>query len=111
MKASGCARLSASANNSAGGTKVRCLELTEQKESVAMRTFVTGLVLALALGGTSVAAQAKGCVKGAVIGGVAGHYAVHHGWLGAAAGCLIGRHEAKKHKRAMQRPSPNQVHY
>jgi hypothetical protein len=36
---------------------------------------------------------------------------VHHGWLGAAAGCLIGRHEAKKHKRAMQHPSPNQVHY
>jgi hypothetical protein len=35
-----------------------------------------------------------------MIGGVAGHYAVHHGWLGAAAGCLIGRHEAKKHKRA-----------
>ena len=76
-----------------------------------MRTFVAALVLALVLGATSVAAQAKGCIKGAVIGGVAGHYAVHHGWLGAAAGCLIGRHEAKKHKRAMQHPSPNQVHY
>jgi hypothetical protein len=76
-----------------------------------MRTFVAALVLALALGATSVAAQAKGCIKGAMIGGVAGHYAVHHGWLGAAAGCLIGRHEAKKHKRAMQRASPNQVHY
>jgi hypothetical protein len=64
-----------------------------------MRTFVAALVLALALGATSVAAQAKGCIKGAMIGGVAGHYAVHHGWLGAAAGCLIGRHEAKKHRR------------
>ena len=76
-----------------------------------MRTFVAALVLALVLGATSVAAQAKGCIKGAMIGGVAGHYAVHHGWLGAAAGCLIGRHEAKKHKRAMQHPSSNQVHY
>jgi hypothetical protein len=76
-----------------------------------MRTFVTPLVLALALGGASVAAQAKGCIKGAVIGGVAGHYARHHGWLGAAAGCLIGRHEAKKHKQAMQHPAANQVNY
>jgi hypothetical protein len=45
------------------------------------------------------AADAKGCIKGAVVGGVAGHYAGHHGLLGAAAGCVIGRHEAKKHAR------------
>jgi hypothetical protein len=45
------------------------------------------------------AAQAKGCIKGAVVGGVAGHYAGHHGVLGAAAGCVIGHHEAKKHAR------------
>jgi hypothetical protein len=45
------------------------------------------------------AAEAKGCIKGAVVGGVAGHYAGHHGLLGAAAGCVIGRHEAKKHAR------------
>src|SRR5579871_3288154 len=38
------------------------------------------------------AADAKGCLKGAIIGGLAGHYAVHHGLLGAAAGCYIGRH-------------------
>lgn len=44
-------------------------------------------------------APAAGCIKGAVIGGVAGHYAGHHGLLGAAAGCLIGRHEANKHAR------------
>ena len=37
-------------------------------------------------------ASAKGCLKGAVVGGVAGH----HGVIGAAAGCLIGRHQAKK---------------
>lgn len=41
-------------------------------------------------------ADAKGCIKGAVVGGAAGHYAGHHGLLGAAAGCVIGRHEAKK---------------
>ena len=43
--------------------------------------------------------HAKGCIKGAVVGGVAGHYAGHHGVLGAAAGCVIGRHEAKKRAR------------
>lgn len=44
-------------------------------------------------------AEAAGCVKGAVVGGVAGHYVGHHGLFGAAAGCLVGRHEAKKHAR------------
>lgn len=40
--------------------------------------------------------QAKGCLKGAVVGGTAGHFAGHHGFLGAAAGCVIGHHEANK---------------
>jgi len=44
-------------------------------------------------------AEAKGCLKGAVVGGVAGHYAGHHGVLGAAAGCLYGRHRAKEQQR------------
>jgi len=44
-------------------------------------------------------ADAKGCLKGAVVGGVAGHYAGHHGVLGAAAGCLYGRHRAKEQER------------
>jgi hypothetical protein len=43
-------------------------------------------------------AGAKGCLKGAIVGGVAGHYAHRHGLIGAALGCLIGRHEAKKHE-------------
>jgi len=43
--------------------------------------------------------DAKGCIKGAVVGGIAGHFAGHHGLLGAAAGCVIGHHEAKKHER------------
>lgn len=41
-------------------------------------------------------ASAKGCIKGAAVGGVAGHVAGHHGLLGAAGGCLIGRHRANK---------------
>jgi uncharacterized protein YcfJ len=40
-------------------------------------------------------ADAKGCIKGAVIGGAAGHMA-GHGKLGAAAGCVVGHHEANK---------------
>lgn len=50
-------------------------------------------------------ANAAGCVKGAMVGGVAGHYMGHHGWLGAAAGCLIGRHRANS--AARQRPIQN----
>ncbi|MCK1667950.1 hypothetical protein [Bradyrhizobium sp. 153] len=40
-------------------------------------------------------AEAKGCIKGAIVGGVAGHMA-GHGKLGAAAGCVIGHHQANK---------------
>lgn len=40
-------------------------------------------------------AEAKGCIKGAIVGGVAGHMA-GHGKLGAAAGCVVGHHEANK---------------
>src|SRR5581483_2678544 len=63
-----------------------------------MRTFLVSAALMAALLGSG-AAQAKGCIKGAVVGGVAGHYAGHHGLIGAAAGCAIGHHEAKKHAR------------
>jgi len=52
-------------------------------------------------------ADAKGCIKGALIGGIAGHYAGHHGVLGAAAGCVVGHHLAKR--RAMQNSSPEQA--
>jgi hypothetical protein len=54
-------------------------------------------------------ADAKGCIKGAVVGGVAGHYAGHHGVLGAAAGCLYGRHRAKEQERAQQQQSQQQA--
>jgi hypothetical protein len=58
-----------------------------------MRAIVACLAIIFAL---AAPANAKGCLKGAVLGGVAGHYTVHHGLLGAAAGCIIGRHEAKR---------------
>jgi hypothetical protein len=61
---------------------------------------VLGLALIIALSVSSTEANAAGCLKGAVVGGVAGHYAGNHGLLGAGAGCLIGRHYAKKHARA-----------
>lgn len=65
--------------------------------------FIAVATLAVALALSASAADAKGCLKGAAVGGVAGHVAGHHGLLGAAAGCLIGRHEAKKHARELQR--------
>ena len=60
-----------------------------------MRAIIACLAIILALA-VDTPADAKGCLKGAVVGGVAGHYTVHHGLLGAAAGCIIGRHEAKR---------------
>jgi hypothetical protein len=53
---------------------------------------ICAVALALASVG---AADAKGCIKGAVVGGAAGHMA-GHGKLGAAAGCVVGHHEANK---------------
>ena len=66
-----------------------------------MRALIGCAVLLIALA-TVTAADATGCLKGAAVGGVAGHYSGHHGLLGAAAGCVIGRHEANKRER-MQR--------
>jgi hypothetical protein len=60
-----------------------------------MRAIIKCSTIILALAAVT-PANARGCLKGALIGGVAGHYTVHHGLLGAAAGCIIGRHEAKK---------------
>ena len=70
----------------------------------------TATVVALTLGSIS-CAEAKGCIKGAVVGGVAGHFAGHHGMLGAAAGCLYGRHRANQQERQQEQPQqPNQAH-
>jgi hypothetical protein len=70
-----------------------------------MKSFIASIVAiaVMALAITTVPANAKGCIKGAMVGGVAGHVAGHHGFLGAAAGCAIGHHEANKTDKA----SPN----
>src|SRR6516164_1391630 len=71
----------------------------------AMKVFAALFAAALAFAATS-SADAKGCIKGAIVGGVAGHYAGHHGTLGAAAGCLYGRHRAKEQERQQTQGAP-----
>jgi hypothetical protein len=61
--------------------------------------FVALTVCTLAIPALVQSAEAKGCIKGEIVGGAAGHYMGHHGYLGAAAGCLIGRHQANKRAR------------
>jgi len=74
------------------------------KEFYMIKTAAGAALACLVLFAPSVS-EAKGCIKGALIGGVAGHYAGHHGLLGAAAGCLIGRHQAHAAQR-QQQPAP-----
>jgi hypothetical protein len=66
-----------------------------------VKTLIALAVAVLALASVT-SADAKGCLKGAAVGGVAGHYAGHHGLLGAAAGCLYGRHHANQQSRQQQ---------
>jgi hypothetical protein len=68
-----------------------------------MKTIAAISTVMLAATLMSPPAQAKGCLKGAVVGGAVGHYTDHHGLLGAAAGCLIGRHEAAKREREQEK--------
>jgi hypothetical protein len=75
-----------------------------------MKAFLACLTLAAVVATAPIPADAKGCIKGAIVGAVAGHYAGHHGLLGAAAGCVIGHHMAKKHEVETQSPSPDQAH-
>src|SRR5271168_3616654 len=72
-----------------------------------MKTLIALTVAALALASVT-SADARGCLKGAVVGGVAGHYAGHHGLLGAAAGCLYGRHHAKEQDKNQARQQQDQ---
>ena len=52
--------------------------------------------------------SAKGCLKGAAVGGVGGHVAGGHGVLGAAAGCVVGRHVANKQDKQQQQQQQQQ---
>jgi hypothetical protein len=68
-----------------------------------MKTIAAISAVMLAATLLSAPAQAKGCLKGAFVGGAVGHYTSHHGLLGAAAGCLIGRHEAAQREREQEK--------
>ncbi len=65
-----------------------------------MKTNLLVLPLVIALGAMSPGAQAAGCLKGAAVGGIGGHFAHHHAIAGAAIGCAVGHHMAKKRARA-----------
>jgi hypothetical protein len=82
----------------AGGTK-------QGAGATNMKALLFGCALSLAFAATAIPADAKGCIKGALIGGVAGHYASRHGFLGAAAGCVVGHHLAKRQQAAKQNPA------
>jgi hypothetical protein len=69
-----------------------------------MRAILGSTALALVIAITAIPAEAKGCIKGAIVGGTVGHFAGHHGLMGAAAGCAVGHHEAKKNEKATQPP-------
>jgi hypothetical protein len=84
-----------------------------EREVVPMRTILGCAALALALSTATTPAQAKGCIKGALIGGTAGHFAGHHGLMGAAAGCVVGRHEANRQRQLklqQQNAQPSTAH-
>jgi hypothetical protein len=67
--------------------------------------FAAACAAAISLG-FAPAAGAKGCNKGAIVGGAAGHMA-GHGKLGAAAGCVVGHHEANKKDSNNSNPRDN----
>jgi uncharacterized protein YcfJ len=72
-----------------------------------MKTQLLVVALSAALVTLAAPANAKGCVKGAAVGGVAGHVAGHHGLLGAAAGCVVGKHSAAKKDKAAAEQNAN----
>ena len=76
--------------------------LSEQGSFLATSLLVGLGTVVVTLAVAAPAANAKGCLKGAVVGGAAGHVAHHHGLLGATAGCIIGRHRAKKKEEQQQ---------
>lgn len=64
-----------------------------------MRTQFVVIAILSCLAFAAGPASAKGCLKGAAVGGVGGHVAGKHGVLGAATGCVVGRHLANKKDR------------
>jgi hypothetical protein len=67
-----------------------------------MKAQIALVSLFAALVAVSAPANAKGCLKGAAVGGVGGHFVGHHGLIGAAAGCAVGRYRANRADKAAQ---------
>jgi hypothetical protein len=88
------------------GAEVRSYRMLSKTMVKTQALAVPLLGLALLIGSNG--AEAKGCIKGAVVGGVAGHVAGHHGVLGAAAGCAVGHHLAKKKQQQLQQQQQTQ---
>src|SRR5205814_9870944 len=66
-----------------------------------MKFVLAAVTAALLLTAQTVTADAKGCIKGALVGGVAGDM-VGHGKMSAAAGCVVGHHNANKKQQQQQ---------
>lgn len=58
-----------------------------------MRSIIYSIAALAFIGSVNMASA--GCLTGAAVGGIAGHMA-GHGKVGAAAGCAVGHHNAKK---------------
>jgi hypothetical protein len=86
------------------GTNAPHMDWNGMERSFFMNAILGRTALALAIVMATLPANAKGCIKGAIVGGAAGHVGGHHGLMGAAAGCAIGHHEAKKNEKAAQSP-------
>jgi hypothetical protein len=95
-------------NRLQGGRNIGATWPADRLQRIVVMKIIARLCVVAALTFAADSAEAKGCLKGAVVGGVAGHYAGHHGLLGAAAGCLYGRHRAKEQEQQQQAPEQHQ---
>jgi outer membrane lipoprotein SlyB len=70
------------------------IALEENPEMKSKTAVLFACIASFAMAGEAIAA---GCLKGAAAGGVAGHFVGNgHAVLGAAGGCVVGRHMANK---------------
>jgi hypothetical protein len=98
-----CAAIGSHADGIKGNENLKPRIETATNGVKKMKAFLSCAAVLLAISAISVPAEAKGCLKGAAVGGIAGHEGGHHGFLGAAAGCAIGHHEANKKDRDQSR--------
>jgi hypothetical protein len=81
------------------GIRLASVRLQSKENSMTQARKVCLAMLCMA-GMLSAQAAHAGCMTGAAVGGVAGHVAGHHGVIGAAGGCAVGHHQAKKKAQA-----------